>query len=401
MTGQTWDVLVAGGGPAGATAAAWLAASGRRVLLAERAAAPRQSVCGEFLSAAAAGELRRLGLDPLALGAMPVNRVRVTAARWEAAADLPFSAFGLARDALDGALLAVARASGAALRWRAPVNGLTMAADGAVAARIAGDTGVAARIAGDTGAGDTGAGDSGAGETVMAGTAVLATGKHDVRGFRRPGGRGNDLVGFKQHWILAPDEARRLDGHVELHLFPGGYAGLLPVGDGRANLCMLVARDMVARSDGDWPRLLGTVAAASPALARRLADGQACWPRPLAVAGLPFGFVFAGAMSGPHRVGDQLAVVHSFTGDGLALALESGRLAAMRIAAGRHLKPGSPAAGDRYAGPVARAQGVARLLRLPLAPELAVAVGQAVPALVSWLAGGTRAVRSHETGTEG
>ena len=45
------DVIVAGAGPAGATAAARLAEAGVRVLLIERATLPRNKPCGGGLSA--------------------------------------------------------------------------------------------------------------------------------------------------------------------------------------------------------------------------------------------------------------------------------------------------------------------------------------------------------------
>ena len=64
------DVLVIGGGPAGAAAAARLAAAGLRVVLCERHAKPRPQVCGEYVSAAAAAELAQLGLAPPVLAAV-------------------------------------------------------------------------------------------------------------------------------------------------------------------------------------------------------------------------------------------------------------------------------------------------------------------------------------------
>ena len=49
-TGHDYDIIIAGGGPAGASAAIHLATRGARVLLAEQKKFPREKLCGEFIS---------------------------------------------------------------------------------------------------------------------------------------------------------------------------------------------------------------------------------------------------------------------------------------------------------------------------------------------------------------
>src|SRR5215216_6835591 len=56
------DVLVVGAGPAGASAAAWLARFGHDVVLADAATFPRDKTCGDGLTPRAVAELDRLGL---------------------------------------------------------------------------------------------------------------------------------------------------------------------------------------------------------------------------------------------------------------------------------------------------------------------------------------------------
>ena len=61
MTDLNWDVIVMGGGPAGAAAAAIVSESGFRTLLVEREKMPRFHV-GESLMPETYWTLRRLGL---------------------------------------------------------------------------------------------------------------------------------------------------------------------------------------------------------------------------------------------------------------------------------------------------------------------------------------------------
>jgi flavin-dependent dehydrogenase len=69
------ELVVVGGGPAGAAIAAMAAAAGVRTLVIERDRFPRDKVCGEFVSAEGCAVLARLGLLPTlsAKGAMPMD----------------------------------------------------------------------------------------------------------------------------------------------------------------------------------------------------------------------------------------------------------------------------------------------------------------------------------------
>jgi flavin-dependent dehydrogenase len=295
------QALVIGGGPAGAAAAAVLARAGRPVTLLEREPGPRHKVCGEFISHEAAAYLAALGLDLMQLGAVAIRRVRLAARGQAAEAALPFPAFSLSRRRLDQALLDAAEAAGAEVRRGARARGLERSGDG-----------WAVELDG--------------GERLQAAAAFLAVGKHDLKGFRRPAGRQADLVGFKMHLSLAPAQTAALGDAVELFLFPGGYAGLEPVEDGLANLCLL-ARKRALPPGAAWPALLEAMRTACPLLDERLQGSQACWPKPLAITAIPYGHVQRTA-GGLWRLGDQAAVIPSFAGDGLAIALHSAHAAA-------------------------------------------------------------------------
>src|SRR5581483_11530673 len=62
--GVECDLLVVGGGPAGAAAAIRAAAAGLSVVLCDKASFPRDKTCGDGLTTSALRLLERLGLDP-------------------------------------------------------------------------------------------------------------------------------------------------------------------------------------------------------------------------------------------------------------------------------------------------------------------------------------------------
>ncbi len=294
------DTVVVGGGLAGAASAILLARHGRPVTLFERDPGPRHKICGEFLSGEALAYLANVGVDAAALGASPIGQVRLVHGDSSLSAPLPFRGAGLSRRVLDEALLRQAEASGATVHR------------GAAVARIGG------------GVLEVG------GQDLRPATILLATGKHDLRGApRMPARDPAALIGFKMHFVLSPRQTEGLRGCVEVILFADGYAGLQLVEGGVANLCLLVDRaryDTVGRS---WPDLLASLIGSSAHLARRLGDAAALFDRPLTIYRVPYGYVHAAPTSpGLFRLGDQAAVIPSFCGDGMSIALHSAHLAA-------------------------------------------------------------------------
>ena len=295
------DILIVGAGLAGAAAAITLARAGRSVTLIEREPAAQHKVCGEFLSREALGYLRALGLDVTTLGAVPIDRVRLIRDGAASEARLPFEGMSVTRRRLDEALLSLAAPAGAHVRRGCNVESVHPVAEGWRALLPAQ-------------------------EALHACTLIVASGKHDLRGHPRAAGRQNDLVAFKMYWRLAAPQAAQLHRHVELLLYPGGYAGLQPVEDGLANLCCLVRRDTLRQLGGNWNALLSHMQAACPHLRTRLLHAQPMLPKPLAISTIPYGFVRR-STDGAWWLGDQAAVIPSFTGDGMSIALHTAHVA--------------------------------------------------------------------------
>lgn len=321
--------LIVGGGPAGSAAAIALAQAGIGAELVERTEAPHDSVCGGFLGWDALAALQRLGLDPAALGARPIRRLRLISAKRVIEVALPRPAAGLSRRTLDEALLAAAQRAGATVR-----RGRTVRSADLAGRRVRLDD-----------------------EEALAGEAlILATGKHELRGGARPVDISTRPLGLRSSLEAGPALVEALEGVIELHLYDGGYAGLLMQEDGRANLCLSASRDRLKEAGGIEP-LVARLADELPAFGERLGQGEpGAWS---AVSGVPYGWRASETIEGVYRVGDQAAVIASLAGDGIAIALESG------IAAGRAIAGGMSAADYQrdWARRARRPIGLAEMLR--------------------------------------
>lgn len=354
-------VVIAGGGLAGAAAACLLARDGRDVTLLERDVGPRDKICGEFLSSEAVGYLAGLGVDVAAMGAAPIHAMRLIHGRAVAETALPFVAAGLSRRVLDEALLRAAAAAGATVRRGVSVRGI---APGRVEL---------------------------VGETLTAPTLLLATGKHDLRGSpRTPGAEPEALVGYKMYYTLKPAQTTALRGYVEIILFDGGYAGLQMIEGGAANLCLLVHRRRLDAAGG-WPALLDALCRDSEHLAARLRGATPLLERPLTIFRVPYGYVHSAAgAGGVFRLGDQAAVIPSFCGDGMSIALHSAHRAAQVLRAGGDADAYHAQMRCDVGAPVRLAFGLYRATRSAVARTAMVAACRRWPGLMRAVATRTR-----------
>ncbi|MCP1469501.1 flavin-dependent dehydrogenase [Sphingobium sp. OAS761] len=318
--------IVLGAGPAGSMAALMLAEGGSEPILIDRDAEVGDAICGGFLSWRTVEGLRQLGCDPAALGAMPVTRLRLFAKRRTAEAALPEKAYGLSRHGLDSALRQLAIAKGARLeidRARSVAPGI---------------------IEGERRRWESPA-------------IFLATGKHDVRGERRPRDMVNPALGVRVRLPPSAELERLIGAAIELHLFPGGYAGIVLQEGGSANVCLALRKSALADAGGDPWEMLQAVGRENPHFACRMACAEA----PLSVdtiGAIPYGWIAQETEEGVYRLGDQAAVIPSLAGEGMAIALASGKAAAQSYLKG----VGAPQYQRSFAKRAARPVGVASLL---------------------------------------
>lgn len=302
------ETVIVGGGPAGAATACCLAEAGADVLLLEREREPHHKVCGEFLSVETLALLRSLGIYAAALGAAPIDHLALHCGAKELRTRLPFRAFSLSRLRLDAALLRRAEDRGAEVRRNVAVRSIKRNSSGWTLLL-------------------------GNGDSIGCRHLVLATGKSGLRGITDD--RDHSRVGLKIHLRLPEDAKRALAGSVRLHFLDIGYAGLGLVEDELANLCVLLDPKRLPRQGASWTVIREFLSAAQTDLGNYLAGGVPVWERPLVVACPTRGYLSEEAELAVYRVGDRIAHIPPFTGDGLAIALVTGALAAAHIRDGR------------------------------------------------------------------
>jgi flavin-dependent dehydrogenase len=369
------DAIVIGGGPAGSAAAIRLARAGAAVTLLERERTSSAKVCGEFLSVEACAEARSLGVDPLELGAAPIDRVRVTWRGTTVETALPFAAASLSRAAFDEALLTAASRAGAQILRNA--RALTLESTHLTARTDAETTRLEARAY------------------------ILATGKSELPGHRRSGGHFPDALGFKMHLRLPECDLAALGTTVNLTLFPGGYCGIQRLEASLSAFALVINRPTYARL-ASWKALIAHIAAADKRTAALLANAAELWPKPLAVSGIPYGFIYRDQKNQSaqttnanlYRIGDQLAVIPSFTGDGIAIALVTGSHAAAAITANESPATFHAAMRKRLTIPMLVAGTLSRAITTPVGRAAVVWPAAIAPQIFSTVASLTRIARS-------
>jgi len=302
-----WDVLIAGAGPAGATAAFRLASRGHRVLLADKARFPREKVCGDGLMFDSIRCLDDLGLyervramahEVRAMSAFSPSRVEV-----QAEARL----LVLKRIRLD-ALLAEAAVGAGATFCHGHVHDLAAEPDGTVAAAFAGsDRRVRARLA------LVATGASLALARRAAAAPLPPPNSVAVRRYMRSSFALDQAVTFYAPWLVP------------------GYAWIFPMGADEYNVGCVEFRPHGRGRRTNLRRALERVAETLP-LARDLMRG-ATRVGPLRGATARCGLEGASPLLGDSilATGETAGTTLPLTGEGIGTAMTSGKLAASAI----------------------------------------------------------------------
>lgn len=371
----TGPVCVVGAGPAGGMAALGLSGAGVACQLFERNSQPKDKVCGEFLSPEAVARLDAISFPWLQAHAAPVRHVRIESHGATVCMPLPFHALSVSRCFLDAWLLQQAKRQGVDVQTGVHVRDVVRT-----------DAGFELRTS-----------DGG----VQVKTLVLATGKQALGRFHpRTGANGASLVGWKMNFShLGQSLSESLRETLGMFFFDGGYGGISVVGEGTITVSLLVLPAVLVQAGDEPLALLHAVAPGVPLLQLLLQESQPVWERPKTVSNLPYGHCDEETQTGLFAVGDQFAVLPSFTGTGISFALASGTLAAEHIAAGLPACAYAVEARAMARKVLRRALPLHRWLPRPAFARVAMWALRWAPPLLPWVARTTRVpeTRSSET----
>ena len=329
------DVIVVGAGPGGAATAHALAQTGLDVLLLEKTAFPREKVCGDGLTPRAVKTLVDMGIDTSPANGFIRNRgLRIYGGGhrlelpWPELASFPDH--GLVRPRLDFDELLVrhAQKAGARLQELTTVTDPVLDASGRV-------VGVTAKTGPDR------TGTTYRAPLVVAADGVsarLALGMGIEKRDDRPMG-----VAVRRYFTSPRTDDDMLESWLELRTKDGdlmpGYGWVFGVGDGTSNVGLGILNTTKAWQRTDYKELLASWTSAMPEqwqFSEEFATG------PVRGGALPMGF-----NRQPHYtrglmlVGDAGGAVNPFNGEGIAYAMETGRLAAEVAAQALARTPGA------------------------------------------------------------
>lgn len=309
------EVLIVGGGPAGALAALVLARAGVRVLVVDRARFPRDKLCGDTLNPGALRILARHGIDgPIVARGRPIEGMVLTSrsgVRVRGVYGPGVVGRSLVRRELDQMLIDAAIQAGAQFQDGVRVQSAIVDDDETGTPAVRGVTLIAR---------------DGRTIRVPAQVTIAADGRRSPIAFAL--GLAHQPA-WPRRWAIGGyfTDVDGLDTVGEMHIRPGHYIGVAPLPDGLTNVCFVTSP--LGEGRGELADPAGALMAritSDPLLHERMTRARLVGPvtmlGPLAVD------VPVAGMRGLLLAGDAAGFIDPMTGDGLRFALRGAELAA-------------------------------------------------------------------------
>ncbi|MGB3591274.1 MAG: NAD(P)/FAD-dependent oxidoreductase, partial [Nonlabens sp.] len=296
-TQQPYDVIIAGGGLAGLTAAILLSAE-FNVLLIDPDDYPRHKMCGEYLSAEVIPFLKSIGINIDNISDVNLSRLKFSSEQGlDIECKLPLGGKGISRYSLDHSLFKkVAQTSTTILKSR--VVNIKREQDGLFI--------VSTRS-----------------QKIKARQVLMATGKRS----NLDKSLDREFINAKSSWMAVKMHYRyEMDQEtVALHNFESGYAGMSRVENGLVNLCYLARTDLF-KQYRDVDAFNVQHLASNRHLKTFFKEAQPVWEKPITISQISFDKKKP-IKDGILMIGDTAGLIHPLCGNGQAMAIHSAQIA--------------------------------------------------------------------------
>ncbi len=296
------NIVIVGAGLAGLTSAIHLSKLGHNVTLIDKSDFPRHKVCGEYISNEVRPYLDWLGIDVGKMGAKNIDTLLFSSNSGKSVSTkMPLGGFGLSRFALDDALFQIAVGKGCKFIQDSVVS--IVFSDGIFVTNLSN------------------------GSEIKSLVVLGCFGKRSNLdlSLKRPFAQKlSPWLAVKMHY------SGKIDGNVVgLHNFKGGYCGVSEVENGIINVCYLADYDSFKRFRNPLS-YQQEIMAANPKLKMIFQTMTPIFDKPITIGQISFEKKYP-VWNHILMVGDAAGLIHPLCGNGMAMAIHSGKIASENV----------------------------------------------------------------------